>query len=309
MCVPTPINTRRGIINEKAQLLPSLDGRAYLRVATKANHSQEFLLQKTRSWCILDARLLLWQIRQLIMIVHLFSAYVPPRKPKRDSFESLLKTMGPALPISVFLTVTAQSHLSLVFLNKGRCISSSYAAWESGPLTFSQISSYDSASELWKEWAWGSPRKKKKWRFPTESQSLLECIWLQYLRRIFAVSEGVNIQPEAWDSQRLQLSHGTFHKSILPAHRPPRKQLWEAVSFPRNKSLCLARKGWRFSPSVHEEHHLPQSDQPCKRRKNSFQAYSISLQRNSDDSHPILFQNSAKKVPCVQKITQIYNRS
>lgn len=68
--------------------------------------------------------------------------------------------MTPALPISAFFTLTAQNNLILVFLHKWGCISSFYAVWESGPLTFSQISSYDFASELWKEWAWGSlPRR------------------------------------------------------------------------------------------------------------------------------------------------------
>lgn len=237
----------------------------------------------------------LWQIKPPGVIVPLFSV----------CHSTSQKTQQRLIRISsnhwvLHFPVTAENNLIFILLKKRRCISSSYSVWESAPLPFSQISSYDFASELWKEWAWGS-RSKKTWRFPTESQSLLECIWLQCLRRIFAVSEGASIQQSpGTHSGCCEAVSSHFCPSICPAHRPPGKQLWDAVSFPRNKSLCLTRKGWRvFSVCAWGTIVSRGAVVHSKRRMNSFQRRSLSLQRSSDNWHP--FGILPKKIPVCRK--------
>lgn len=151
----------------------------------------------------------------------------------------------------------------------------------------------DTASELWKE---PEDLAHQTRRFPTESQSLLECIWLPSLKEFLLFSEGANM-PEPWEPQLLQGSRCTCHKSTLPAHGPPRKQLSDAVAFPRNESPAWPGKAGALLHLCVRTlcHHLPRGYWHSKQKINSVPTCSVSLQRSAGNS-PISFQNFVKKV-------------
>lgn len=231
-------------------------------VATKANHSQEFLLEK-RSWSILDARLHCDRYSHLVWLcLCLVSAITPPRKPSRDSFESLLKAMGPAFPISVLFTVTAENNLIFISLKKRRCISSSYAVWVSAPLTFSQISSYDFASELWKEWAWGS-RLQKNVEI-SHGKAVPTGVYLAPVsEKDFCCLWGSEHTAEPWDPQLLLRSNVvTFLHQHLSCPLSPEEAVVRCCFFSQKWEPVLGQEwlaGFRRRRLRLRHHRLPRS--------------------------------------------------